>query len=320
MDQVTLAICTYNNARLLDRALAAIECQEPASKPWSTLIIDNNSTDDTAAVVERYAAAGRIPGLRRVLESRQGLTYARRRAVAETDSEWIALIDDDCFIARDWVRRTIAFCDTHPKAGAIGGRTRVVWEVPPDEIVARYRASFAEQDYGDEALRIQPTASPSHLVGAGLVLRRRALRDCGWLDAGILTDRSGKHLTAGGDTEIVFRIQNTGYELWYNPAMSTEHFISRHRLSVPYLCRLQRGFGQSRPICKSLQFNRRDTLAWRVRLFWDHLRMFGRVSREYLHYRLLSPASLSPDYRIAFHFRLGQMEGAIRFLLKGYQP
>ncbi|MBP7935980.1 MAG: glycosyltransferase family 2 protein [Phycisphaerae bacterium] len=320
MDQVTLAICTYNNARLLDRALAAIQHQDYASKNWSTLVIDNNSTDDTAAVVDRYAAAGHIPGLRRVLECRQGLTYARRRAVAETDSEWIALIDDDCFIAPDWVRQTIAFCNAYPQAGAIGGRTRVAWEIPPDQTVARYRASFAEQDYGNQPLRIQPTASPAHLVGAGLVLRRQALRDCGWLDAGILTDRSGRHLTAGGDTEIVFRIRNTGYELWYNPAMSLEHFISRHRLSVPYLCRLQRGFGQSRPICKSLQFNRQDTLTWRTRLFWDHLRMFSRVAREYLHYRLIAPQALSPDYRIAFHFRLGQMEGAIRFLLKGYHP
>src|SRR5690606_16888901 len=55
LDAVTLdvVICTYDNARMLDRALAALARQEaPEAARWSVLVVDNNCTDDTAAVVE----------------------------------------------------------------------------------------------------------------------------------------------------------------------------------------------------------------------------------------------------------------------------
>ena len=319
MEKITVAICTYNNAAVLDRTLAAIEQQRAPSQPWSTLIVDNNCSDNTGDVVDRYIERGRIPGLRRVMETQQGLAYARRRAVAEASSQWMAFVDDDCFLEPAWTAEALAFCDQHPRAGAVGGRVLLDWETPPNEIIAKYHTSYAEQDYGDQSSPVLPNGKVTHLVGAGLVLSRRALVDCGWLDSMALTGRRGTRLAAGEDTEIVFRIRNAGYELWYNPAMVSRHFVSRERMSVSYLCRLQRGFGRSRPITKSMRFNRAPTPAWRVRVFYDRIGEFSRLCRSILMDHILPRRPLPPEDRIGFHFRLGELEGAFRFLLKGYR-
>lgn len=318
-DRMTVAICTYNNARVLDRALAALEQQRGPSAAWSTLIVDNNCTDDTAELITGYIERGRIPGLRRVVEKQQGLAYARRRAIAETGSPWLAFIDDDCFLEPDWVAQALAFCGAHPRAGAVGGRVRLAWEIEPDDVIARHRTSYAEQDYGDSPCPVLPDGKVTHLVGAGLIVQRQAMADCGWLESMALTGRRGNSLTAGEDTEIVFRIRNAGYELWYNPAMVAHHFIARARMSVPYLCRLQRGFGQSRPITKSMRFNRRPTPLWRLRVLCDRIGTFGRLCRSIVLHHVLPRQPLSPDQRIGFHFRLGELEGAVHFLLRGYR-
>ena len=52
----TLLIATYNRAVLLDRTLASIrDLRVAPGRTWDVIVVDNNSTDDTRAVVERQA-------------------------------------------------------------------------------------------------------------------------------------------------------------------------------------------------------------------------------------------------------------------------
>ncbi len=59
---ISLAICTYNRGRMLERTLASIAAQriDPAAV-WSVLVVDNRSTDDTKSVVERWQGRIRFP-------------------------------------------------------------------------------------------------------------------------------------------------------------------------------------------------------------------------------------------------------------------
>ena len=54
----TVLIATYNRAALLDETLdlAGADARCPRPSRWEAMIIDNNSTDDTRAVVERHVA------------------------------------------------------------------------------------------------------------------------------------------------------------------------------------------------------------------------------------------------------------------------
>jgi hypothetical protein len=194
----------------------------------------------------------------------------------------------------------------------------VEWEVPPEPILERFTTSYAAQDYGDAILPVSEDTAARHLVGAGLVLSRPALESCGWLKGMALTGRRGVSLAAGEDTEIVFRIRNAGYTLWYTPALRMRHFISKRRISLAYLCRMQRGFGQSRPITRSMRFNQPPSFGHRCRVFASHLGFFIRLMKSVVCDHWLARRALSPEQRIGFHFHLGQLEGAWTFLRRGY--
>lgn len=75
---LTVAICTWNRAALLDWTLARMrELRIPDGVEWELLIVNNNCTDQTDAVIARHA--GVLP-IRRIFEVNPGLSNARNRA------------------------------------------------------------------------------------------------------------------------------------------------------------------------------------------------------------------------------------------------
>jgi len=164
-----------------------------------------------------------------------------------------------------------------------------------------------------------PSKGWTHLVGAGLVLRRTALLASGWLDRMKLTGRRGKVLSAGDDSEMVLRIRNAGYELWYNPAMQLKHYISKRRVSVAYLYRLYRGFGQTDPFLTMLAHNQEPTITRCLSTLSLSLRRFIRLSLSITRGNILMRQKIVPERGILFYRSLGCLEGAIRLLWEKYQ-
>lgn len=235
---LSLVICTYNNAPLLARCLNAIAHQtikEPLN--WQILVVNNNCTDNTEEIVSQYQS--RIDQLTMVHESVQGLTPARVCGVKQTQTDWIAFIDDDCLITSHWVAEVAKFARTHPHCGAFGGRVTLSWETSPPAFVNQFHYSFAEQEGGDD---IKPVEC---LVGAGIVINREALVETGWIDQPLLADRIGKRLVSGGDVELALRL-GAKRSLWYVPTCQLHHIIPSYRLSSAYLMRINYALGTSK--------------------------------------------------------------------------
>ena len=76
---VTVAICTWNRAKLLDRTLTQMhQLRIPADVEWELLIVNNNCTDETDPIIARHETA--LP-IRRLFEPNPGLSNARNCAV-----------------------------------------------------------------------------------------------------------------------------------------------------------------------------------------------------------------------------------------------
>ncbi len=244
---IDVVICTYNHAALLNRALEALARQrETEEVAWSVVVVDNNCTDETPAVVDAHAATGRVPGLRRVSEPEQGLTPARRRGVRATTAPWIAFVDDDCLLDEGWVAQAAAFVRDHAEIGGMGGRVVLDWETPPPRYVHGYGWALAAQDHGAEPKEV------GSLAGAGMVIRREALDACGWVERPLLEDRVGERLVSGGDVELTLRVRSAGYALWYNPACVLRHVVGSGRTARRYLARLIYGLGISQTLADAL--------------------------------------------------------------------
>ena len=94
MKKLTIAVCTYNRAHNLPNLVAKLR-KQACPMSYDILFIVNNSTDNTVKVLEELARQSG-PKLQFINEPKQGIAYARNRAITECmDSDYMLFIDDD---------------------------------------------------------------------------------------------------------------------------------------------------------------------------------------------------------------------------------
>jgi len=228
----------------------------------------------------------------------------------------IAFVDDDCVLSPGWVREAARFFREHPRAGVVGGRVALRWEEPPAPWLLDFAGSFAHQDHGPEPVRF-PERGVVRLVGAGFVCRREALAASGWLAGGALVGREGTTLTAGEDIELVLRIREAGWEAWYAPGLSLEHFIPRRRMEEDYVRRLHRGFGRARVPLHFIETRQAATSSRLLRAVAYALRELASCGAAAL---LARGDRERVRSRVAWQEALGKLEGAWTMLRDGHRP
>lgn len=277
----TVVIVTYNGGQRIGAVLDRLRCQiDTEDIVWEVIVVDNNSRDNTRAVVERYQAdwPKNIP-LRYEFEPRQGAGYARHQGTKVANSPLIGYLDDDNLPWINWVRTAYRFGQENPEVGVFGSRIfgKFANEVPPN--FERIAALFALTDRGPRPIPYDPKAKILP-PGAGLVVRREA-----WLahvpEARTLADKFGER-EAGEDLEVVLRIQRAGWQVWYNANLLMHHEIPGHRLTRRYLISLCRGIGLSRYHTRMLSFAPWQR-PWMVLPY--ALNDFRKIIRHLLRYR-----------------------------------
>lgn len=242
----TVAIATYNGENRLPQVLEKLQTQTGIEHlTWEIIIVDNNSTDSTAKLVQEYQANWRNKiTLRYIFEPEQGLAFARARCVKEASSELVGFLDDDNLPAINWVIAAYKFAQEHPDSGAFASQIHGLFEVEPTEDIKQIIFYLAINERGSQPLLYEPSKKGVP-PGAGLVVRRQIWLDC-VPNRLFLIGRVGKSMLAGEDAEALLYIHNAGWEIWYNPAMEIEHIIPKWRLERNYLISLMRGIALSR--------------------------------------------------------------------------
>ncbi len=250
MTNFTVAIPTFNGGKRLPLVLDNLQSQIGVEELfWEIIVVDNNSKDNTQEVVREYQK--NWPDqilLRYSFEAQQGAGFARKKAVRLANSPLIGFLDDDNIPAQNWVAAAYEFAQKYPKAGAYASQIHgdFTGELPKN--FERIKPFFAITERGNKALLYQP---PSKVIppSAGLVIRRKA-----WLESVpkhcILSGRKPNSMLTGEDTEAISYIQQTGWEIWYNPAMEVIHKIPKHRFEKDYLISFFSGIGLSRHVTR----------------------------------------------------------------------
>jgi len=269
--KLTIAIPTFNGAPRLAKVLEHLQAQElleaqSQADDWEILVVDNNSSDDTAAIATQLQAdwakgawGDRVP-LRYCFEPQPGLAYARQKAIAQAQGEWVGFIDDDNWAEPQWVASALAFAAANPELGAFGSRIQAVYEVEPPKDFHRIEAFLAIRDHGDD----QAPFDPENLQlppGAGMVVNRQR-----WLEAVpevmSVVGRTADILISGSDYAALLYLHRAGHPIAYNPDMVIHHAIPAGRLERAYLLPLAYGIGMA--ICQLRFINARGLRRWEI--------------------------------------------------------
>jgi glycosyltransferase involved in cell wall biosynthesis len=237
-----VAICCHNGEGHLPATLTHLKGQQVRSKiPWEILLVDNASTDRSAEVARQFWADTAAAPLRVVFEPRLGLTYARERGLHEARYEIVSFVDDDNWVASDWVTVASETMSADPELGAIGSINRAVSGIAFPQWFSRYCQYYAAADHFGSS-----TMPAFMLNGAGMTIRRDAWREMvrnGFHSQ--LSDRVGVRLSSCGDIEWGLALALAGWKLRLEPRLRLEHHISADRLRWSYLRKLLRAVGES---------------------------------------------------------------------------
>ena len=107
---LTVLIPAYNAARHLTAAVDSVLAQ--THRDFELLVIDDGSTDETPAILGRYAQRdGRV---RVVSQANAGMGRSLNRGLGLARGEWVARLDADDEMLPDRLERQVAFVNEHP--------------------------------------------------------------------------------------------------------------------------------------------------------------------------------------------------------------
>ncbi|MEQ9124780.1 MAG: glycosyltransferase family A protein [Alphaproteobacteria bacterium] len=107
--RVSVVIPTYNRARFVGEAIDSVLNQ--TAPPAEVIVVDDGSTDDTEAVMERYRGRAQY-----VRKANGGVSSARNAGIAASTGDWIAFLDSDDLWRPTKLEVQLRELDAHPTA------------------------------------------------------------------------------------------------------------------------------------------------------------------------------------------------------------
>ncbi|MES2646144.1 MAG: glycosyltransferase [Bacteroidota bacterium] len=192
--EISIVICTYNRQKFIRACLACLALQTLASQKWEVIIIDNNSTDETASIVKTFI--DQHPGLpfRYVFEVNKGLSFARNRGIAEASASIVCFIDDDAEAIPGFAETILAFLDAHPEAAGVGGRVLPKYSESSEPVwMNKYLAGFIGLVDHGEPDRVF-NGKMKYPIGCNMTYRKAILLQAGGFNNQLTFRGDDKHI------------------------------------------------------------------------------------------------------------------------------
>lgn len=239
-DGVSVIICCYNSAWIIERCLQALLLQKTEEDlKWEIIVVNNASVDNTKQIAESFLSKGKV-AYKVVDELKSGLLNARKKGINCANYRYTIYCDDDNLLCKTYVQTAYNIINSRPELGALGGKGVAEYQATPDPFVLNYPVNYAVGSQAEHA-RLW-------VWGAGLCLRTDVVRKIYDTQTMYLTGRKENILLAGDDSELVMSIRLNGYLCDADDRLEYIHVLTAKRLTKEYFIKMHEGFALSMPI------------------------------------------------------------------------
>lgn len=222
--EVSIILVCWNNKSYLEPCLKSLY-EADLQFRFEIIVVDNGSTDGSQAMLEE-----KFPGVRIIQnDSNVGLSKASNQGIEASESKYILLLNNDTIVNGSSLNSMVAFLDSHPDAGAAGGRLlnpdgsfqagyavfSTLWE---EILIATRLGEYNKKGYPSHFDTNQITAV-GWLSSACLLLRSTALDQVGLLDE--------EYFIYGDEADLQYRLNRSGWKVYYLPEATTIHYGGR---------------------------------------------------------------------------------------------
>ena len=221
---ISIVICTYNRCQDLNKTLSSV-C-ELEYDSFEVIVVDNNSTDDTKEIVAKYP-------VKYIVESRQGVAYARNTGLEASTGHYIGFIDDDEIVDKNWIRAML-------KGFALGGSVGAVTGPVIPQYTSQTPVWMTSAFHGSEGGPNYRLLSTKEAIGTGnSMFRAEFVEDIRFKTT---LGRVKNSLISGEDTDFVQQLYDKGYVGAYSPEAIVHHMIPPERTMLQWF--VQRYFAE----------------------------------------------------------------------------
>lgn len=238
---ISVVICSYNRADYIVNAIASLYRQTLDKALFEVLVVDNNSIDNTQALVENFIEQHPDFHCFYLTENRQGASFARNTGAAFAKGRLLCFMDDDAEAEPEFLKRIVTFFNTHADAAGLGGRIIPKYIPAEPPWMSYYVSSLVGNfDYSKNVEIFKPGKFP-------LESNMTVLESCFNAIGGFNTALPGVvgTLRIGGEGKDFFlRLHQLGKKIYYDPAVVVHHVVEVKKLTPQYMYRVASGIGR----------------------------------------------------------------------------
>ena len=242
----SIIIATFNRSECIKHLIRHfdLEMTIPKSIDLELVIVDNNSTDDTAHITENERRKKRNYKINYILEKRQGLSFARNRGISVAEHNWVFFLDDDALPAVDFLNNLLLELKDKQSVSAFCCKVITHFLKVPRwfQLSGPYKLPImGNYNLGNQSRYLNPNDPPP--IGSGIIMRKSIFKKYGYFDTRFGYNQRKIMLIPGEDTQLVLTILNVSEPFYYIHNCQINHFPDRIKLSIRTLSRIFMGQG-----------------------------------------------------------------------------
>ena len=238
---VSVIVCTRNRPTSVARCARSVLSSDYTN--FELLVVDQSDDSATASQLAPFMASSSRVSLLPLIA--KGKPAALNHALGHARGQYLALTDDDCEVARNWISALAAALEAHSDVGAVFGDVAAMPFDAQREHIPQRRIEMAKTIRHPNEFVVIPTRRDviwlNFGIGANMALRTQAMQQLGGWDRCI---GPGAKFGSGDDHDLAFRLLCAGYGVHFCPQARVVHHGALSRAGRKrWYVRVGRGFG-----------------------------------------------------------------------------